>query len=354
MLSEGMFIEDWRARMGDSVALTTATVTEYLRRRDAESLRAQADAGPVAKTLPLEVLDVLRFYAHGHHFGLSDDTAWDTVSGEPQNFWCDEAGTATVEDGSIAKALLQGKAMEAEELCAPIDGEVYVAQEACNTHPSLPAAQGLSEDDKTALTNALEWIGKQATTQAGFARMQAARRSIETILSRAATVAEPSKCDGTAGTCQNECSSSCQPQAAQQQAEPVGDEEVQRVLNRLNSSDPEFDDCADAAALITRMAAEMKGPDGFATWKDAALAERRSRVANQAGDEDLLDMVSLALRRAWNLGQTYWQQADSEYTSQHRESWETQQKFEHLVTDTRTAMGNATQSGQRAGMAEEK
>ena len=70
---------------------------------------------------------------------------------------------------------------------------------------------------------------------------------------------------------------------AQQQAEPVGDEEVQRVLNRLNSSDPEFDDCADAAALIVRMATEMKGPDGYATWKAAAIAERRLRVAAQSG-----------------------------------------------------------------------
>jgi hypothetical protein len=44
----------------------------------------------------------LQFYADGGHFLLSDDTAWDTVSGEPQNLWCDEAGTATIEDGSIA------------------------------------------------------------------------------------------------------------------------------------------------------------------------------------------------------------------------------------------------------------
>ncbi|CAJ0779106.1 hypothetical protein LMG7141_00840 [Ralstonia condita] len=77
--------------------------------------------------LPLEVLDVLRFYANGHHFSLSDDTAWDTVSGEPQNFWCDEAGTATVEDGSVAKALLQGKPYGDGEPCAPIVGEVFTA-----------------------------------------------------------------------------------------------------------------------------------------------------------------------------------------------------------------------------------
>lgn len=61
----------------------------------------------------------------------------------------------------------------------------------------------------------------------------------------------------------------------------VGGDEVQRVLSRLNSSDPDFDDCASAAALIIRMAEEMKGPDGFETWKDAALAERAKRVPFQ-------------------------------------------------------------------------
>ena len=39
-----------------------------------------------------------------------DNESWDTVSGEPQNLWCDEAGTATVEDGTV------------EELNAVIDG----------------------------------------------------------------------------------------------------------------------------------------------------------------------------------------------------------------------------------------
>lgn len=48
----------------------------------------------------------LLFYAEKGHFMLSDESAWDTVSGEPQNLWCDEAGTATVEDGAIARAAL--------------------------------------------------------------------------------------------------------------------------------------------------------------------------------------------------------------------------------------------------------
>lgn len=56
----------------------------------------------------------LKFYADGYHFNLSDDTAWDTVSGEPQNWWCDEAGTATVEDGSIAAMTLRGELTAAQ------------------------------------------------------------------------------------------------------------------------------------------------------------------------------------------------------------------------------------------------
>jgi hypothetical protein len=55
-------------------------------------------------------------------------------------------------------------------------------------------------------------------------------------------------------------------------------DEVQRVLNRLDSSDPDFDDCADAARLIVRLSAEVSGPEGFATWKDAAITERLRRV----------------------------------------------------------------------------
>ena len=50
----------------------------------------------------------LKFYADGCHFSADGETdTWDTVSGEPQNYWCDEAGT-TIEDGGIAKQFLQG------------------------------------------------------------------------------------------------------------------------------------------------------------------------------------------------------------------------------------------------------
>ena len=58
-----------------------------------------------------------------------------------------------------------------------------------------------------------------------------------------------------------------------------------------------------------------------------ALYERPQEVGLT---DDQADAVSMALRRAWQLGQTYWQQADSDYISQHKKSEETQRKFEKL------------------------
>jgi len=60
----------------------------------------------LAEPVNTRLLAALRFYAEGHHFIRHDTDAWDTVSGEPQNFLEDEANTATVEDGSLAKAAL--------------------------------------------------------------------------------------------------------------------------------------------------------------------------------------------------------------------------------------------------------
>lgn len=48
--------------------------------------------------------------------------------------------------------------------------------------------------------------------------------------------------------------------------------------------------------------------------------------------------IEKALRRAYQLGQTYWQQADSESYKQNRLSDETRQKFEDLVTETAAAL----------------
>lgn len=52
------------------------------------------------------LVEALELYAQGNHLLLADPDAWDTCSGEPMNFLHDESGTASVEDGSIAKATL--------------------------------------------------------------------------------------------------------------------------------------------------------------------------------------------------------------------------------------------------------
>jgi len=58
-----------------------------------------------------QMREALMFYAEGDHFTFDRD-AWDTVSDEPQNYWCDEAGTATVEDGTIAKLAIDAAMKE--------------------------------------------------------------------------------------------------------------------------------------------------------------------------------------------------------------------------------------------------
>ncbi|WP_216621292.1 DUF3850 domain-containing protein, partial [Cupriavidus necator] len=116
-------------------ALTTIGLLERTQRSPAlwsmtpagEALLAAQPAADAPK-VPEGILDALRFYANGSHFILSDGTAWDTVSGEPPNFWCDEAGTATVEDGSVAKLALQGKFFTDQEYTEPaVEGEVFGA-----------------------------------------------------------------------------------------------------------------------------------------------------------------------------------------------------------------------------------
>ena len=58
------------------------------------------------------------------------------------------------------------------------------------------------------------------------------------------------------------------------------------------------------------------------------LAEAWNRRASPASaPEDVIDAVTIALRKAFQLGQTYWQQADSDYISQNKKSDDTYAKF---------------------------
>lgn len=63
------------------------------------------NAPPAAQDVA-PLLEALAYYANGDHLQLADPDAWDTCSGEPMNFLHDAAGTASVEDGSIAKVAL--------------------------------------------------------------------------------------------------------------------------------------------------------------------------------------------------------------------------------------------------------
>lgn len=77
----------------------------------------------------------------------------------------------------------------------------------------------------------------------------------------------------------------------------------------------------------------------FAADIAQAIAARAAKPAQEVGlTDEQADAVSMALRRAWQLGQTYWQQADSDYISQHKKSEETQRKFEKLCDDTIAAL----------------
>lgn len=58
--------------------------------------------------------------------------------------------------------------------------------------------------------------------------------------------------------------------------------------------------------------------------------------------DDIIDAISKALRRAFQLGQTYWQQAYSESWTQQAKSDGTQKKFEALIDETRALLSSST------------
>jgi hypothetical protein len=74
--------------------------------------------------------EALRFYAGKGHFHMHQPDEWDTVSGEPQNFYEDSNNTATVEDGSIAKRALEDifGAERYASLAAPVQAEQAQAE----------------------------------------------------------------------------------------------------------------------------------------------------------------------------------------------------------------------------------
>jgi hypothetical protein len=74
--------------------------------------------------------DALRFYANQGHFHMHQPDEWDTVSGEPQNFYEDNSQTATVEDGWVAKQALEDIAgvERYASVAAPVQAEQAQAE----------------------------------------------------------------------------------------------------------------------------------------------------------------------------------------------------------------------------------
>ena len=69
-------------------------------------------------------------------------------------------------------------------------------------------------------------------------------------------------------------------------------------------------------------------------WRKSAEAAIAENVELRALLGNAADTVSIAMRKAWQLGQTYWQQADSDSYKQRSKSAETQKQFLKLVEET--------------------
>ena len=131
------------------------------------------------------------------------------------------------------------------------------------------------------------------------------------------------------------------------------------VPNVYGSAEETYRECADE--LISILDAEGGGgtPLPGVVWNErtnaAHLIKRGTEVefcaeygccrvfthparSGVVSDEDVQDLVSKAMRRAWSLGQTYWQQADSESWNQQDKSADTQRKFDALIEETLAAI----------------
>ena len=65
-----------------------------------------------------------------------------------------------------------------------------------------------------------------------------------------------------------------------------------------------------------------------------------------------MNEIEPALRRAYALGQKYWQQADSDFARDHRKADETQAKFNQLVESMQVWLSPAEADNLRAQLAE--
>ena len=80
--------------------------------------------------------------------------------------------------------------------------------------------------------------------------------------------------------------------------------------------------------MITVPSNQLKAMQHQLAAQELVIQQLREHIADSA------DTAAIALRKAWQLGQTYWQQADSESYSQQDKSPATQERFSKLVSDT--------------------
>ena len=106
-------VRGWAPVVQQGAQATVNAAIAALREINGMSERLEQSAGKLADENE-RLSAALQWYADGLHFDKASPDAWDTVSGEPQNWWCDEAGTATVEDGSIAAMTLRGELTAAQ------------------------------------------------------------------------------------------------------------------------------------------------------------------------------------------------------------------------------------------------
>lgn len=85
---------------------------------------------------------------------------------------------------------------------------------------------------------------------------------------------------------------------------------------------------------------------------DKAITACREALAQPAGERG--ELIRKAMRKAYSLGQTYWQQADSEFTSHHKKADVTQAKFTALVEETAALLSSDAQPSEWVGLTSEE
>lgn len=146
------------------------------------------------------------------------------------------------------------------------------------------------------------------------------------------------------------------PLATEDDAGPVDEQRCAVLGGRdgdivLHFVEGAWQDAADAAAMLSApQAQEIERLKSALSMNEMAFNNNRFVLEQaeaeierlRAAADNAADTAVIALRKAWQLGQTYWQQADSEYTSYHAKADVTQQKFKTLCDETSAAMKGET------------